>query len=272
MPSRPFTGFRSVPELRWHGFGGLSLVVHVLVLAAVAAFVRAKPVHVTFVELAAPETTAAVELPPFGGARRALRPPPGRGVPVAAAPAPRGAAERLGLLDSVRAQGPAAGPGNLIVPRFGDGRLWVKPRVGPPGRNVAVLNVPVDSAARVRIRQLVDSFNAARAAEPRGGLPSWTTEIVGAKFGLDSQYVYIAGIKVPAVLLSLLPLPQGNIEEAERAAILNAQRYEIQRDAARQAAREDQRRYAEELRRRKQAERDAERRRRERPPAERPIP
>ena len=44
-------------------------------------------------------------------------------------------------------------------------------------------------------------------------MPSWTTEIAGKKFGLDSKNIYIAGLKIPAAVLALLPIPAGNIDQ-----------------------------------------------------------
>ena len=40
-------------------------------------------------------------------------------------------------------------------------------------------------------------------------MPSWVTEVAGKKFGLDSKNIYVAGLKIPAVVLALLPDPGG---------------------------------------------------------------
>jgi hypothetical protein len=267
MTRRPFDGFRPIPRLPWEEQLALSVLIHIVALAVIV-LIKSGPPGPSFIVLDPPEQAEEVVLPPLTGTRMGTgrgggvrAPPPAAGVPQAPAPAVP--------VDSAASQADLEiGRFRLLTPRFGDGRLWVRPQVDLTSGNVTVMNIPVDSAVRVRIQQMVDSFNVARARQPRGGLPNWTTEIAGAKFGLDSQFVYIAGIKIPAVLLALLPLPQGNIEQAERAAMLNSQRQEIQFDMMRQSAREDQERYAEEMRRRRQEERDAERRRRERPPAE----
>jgi len=267
---RPFDGFRPIPRLPWEEQLALSVLIHI-VAVAVIVLVKSGPPGPSFIVLDPPERAEEVVMPPLSGTRSGTV-PAGVGRPARPVVAPTAAAPAAGPADSTAARADAeVGRFRFLTPQFGDGRLWVRPQVDLTSGSVTVLNIPVDSAVRVRIQQMVDSFNVERARQPRG-LPSWTTDIAGAKFGLDSQYVYIAGIKIPAVLLALLPLPQGNIEQAERAAILNAQRQEIQFDMMRQAAREDQERYAEEMRRRKQEERDAERRRRERPPAEQPRP
>jgi len=98
-----------------------------------------------------------------------------------------------------------------------------------------------------------------------GRRPSWT---VGGgeggipKFGIDSQFIHIAGIKIPTMALALLGnfLPQGNFDEGMRARQLQSMREDILRSADRAQTFQDFRRYVRELRERKQAERDADRR------------
>jgi hypothetical protein len=72
----------------------------------------------------------------------------------------------------------------------------------------------VDSAVNAFVQQYLDSI----AREPGADqvqLPDWTTEIVGTKFGLDSRNIYIAGLKIPAAVLALLPIPaSGNQQQA----------------------------------------------------------
>ena len=55
----------------------------------------------------------------------------------------------------------------------------------------------------------IASDPSARAQE----LPSWTKDIAGKKFGIDSKNIYIAGLKIPAAVLALLPIPAGNIDQ-----------------------------------------------------------
>src|SRR2546422_9450863 len=43
--------------------------------------------------------------------------------------------------------------------------------------------------------------------------------LAGKTIGIDSQYIHVAGIKIPTAVLALLPitLPQGNYDEQRRA-------------------------------------------------------
>ena len=86
--------------------------------------------------------------------------------------------------------------------------------------------------------------------------------MAGKTFGIDSQYIHIAGIKIPTAALALLPLnlPQGNFDEALRARHLDEMRQDILRAAARAQTYQDFRRYVRELRARKDAEREFQRR------------
>ena len=70
----------------------------------------------------------------------------------------------------------------------------------------------VDSAVTAIVQGYLDSI--ANDPAPRdAGLPSWTKEIAGKKFGIDSKNIYIAGLKIPAAVLALLPIPAGNIDQ-----------------------------------------------------------
>ncbi len=124
-----------------------------------------------------------------------------------------------------------------------------------------------NEAATGRLRAMVDSLNLIYDQVQRERQrPSWTVGGEGGipKFGIDSQYIHIAGIKIPTMALALLGnlLPQGNFDEGMRARQLQAMREDILRAADRAQTFQDFRRYVRELRERKQAERDAERRRR----------
>ena len=121
-----------------------------------------------------------------------------------------------------------------------------------------------------RLRAMVDSLNVLLDEEQRERQrPTWTTDVAGTKFGIDSQYIHVAGIKIPTValaLLNLLPkwdqMTMGNFDETMRARQLQYMREDIMQAAARAQSFQQFRRYVRELRERKQAERDAEERRR----------
>lgn len=65
----------------------------------------------------------------------------------------------------------------------------------------------IDSAVTAIVQGYLDSV----ASEPGADLerlPAWTTEIAGMDFGIDQSWIYFAGLKIPAALLALLPLPR----------------------------------------------------------------
>ena len=71
----------------------------------------------------------------------------------------------------------------------------------------------VDSAVTIIMQAFLDSLDAERGAA-QARLPDWTTNLAGKKFGVDSRYIYIAGLKIPAAVLALLPLPQGGVDQS----------------------------------------------------------
>jgi hypothetical protein len=160
---------------------------------------------------------------------------------------------------------------SALAPRVGDGRLWMSPRPALPGTVADALygdTTARNEAAVARLRVMVDSLNQVLDQVQRDRQrPSWT---VGGgeggipKFGIDSQYIHVAGIKIPTMALALLGnlLPQGNFDEGMRARHLQDMREDLLRAADRAQSFQDFKRYVHELRERKQAERDAERRRR----------
>ncbi|HYT83247.1 MAG TPA: hypothetical protein VEK86_07345 [Gemmatimonadales bacterium] len=162
-------------------------------------------------------------------------------------------------------------PGATLVPapQIGDGRLWVSPRPALPGPVAEAIygdTVARDSAAIGRLRSMVDSLNIVLDQVQRDRQrPSWTVGGEGGtpKFGIDSQYIHVAGVKIPTAALALLGnlLPQGNYDEGLRARQLSDMRADLLRAADRAQTFRDFRRYVRELRERNQAERDAERRR-----------
>ena len=79
---------------------------------------------------------------------------------------------------------------------------------------------------------------------------------------IDSQYIHVAGIKIPTAVLALLPitLPQGNYDEQLRARQLEDMRRDLMQAARRTETLRLFKQYVRDLRARKQAERDAERR------------
>lgn len=221
-----------------------------------------------FITLAplAPEETP--ELPPYGGTRPGRGPAGGLGRPAPAvqAPVPGPTPIPVGVPDSaLAANPPSVGPRLVLPPQPGDGRLWVSPRPALPTEVAEALygeREARDSVAVRRLRVMVDSLNELLDAEQRERQrPTWTAEVEGVKFGIDSQYIHVAGIKIPTAALALLPisLPQGNYDEALRARHLQDMRDDLLRSARRAGTLQQFKQYVRELRARKQAERDAER-------------
>ena len=103
-----------------------------------------------------------------------------------------------------------------IGPELADGRLWVRPLPLPPrelAQRLSKTHVQlVDSAVTAIVQAYLDSIASDPSARAQA-LPSWTKEIAGKKFGLDSKNIYIAGLKIPAAVLALLPIPQGNVDQ-----------------------------------------------------------
>jgi hypothetical protein len=150
----------------------------------------------------------------------------------------------------------------------GDGRLWVRPLPLPP-RALADRLEPtslekIDSVVTVIVQRYLDSI----ASEPGADqvpLPDWTTEVEGLKFGLDSRNIYIAGLRIPSVVLALLPIPAtGNQSRAlDKSGAWIAE--DLRRAASRAVDLDDFRQAIRELRERKQWEKDIERAQREQP-------
>ena len=210
------------------------------------------------------------ELPPFGGTRRGLgpsgglgRPLPGAAIPDTTPPVPA----PIGKPDTTLAASPAAvGPHIVSPPQVGDGRLWVMPRPALPSDVADALYEPQenrDTTVVRRLRAMVDSLNVLVDQDQRARQrPVWTTDVAGKVFGIDSQFIHVAGIKIPTAALALLPitLPQGNYGEQMRARQLDEMREDLMQAARRTETLRLFKQYVRDLRARKQAERDAERR------------
>ena len=174
-----------------------------------------------------PPTLVVIDLPPAGEAPapvpRVPRAGPARpgqaatGAPVARAPREDFPSPVVPAEAADSSAAPAAAGLARIGPGLAEGRLWVRPLPLPPKELAQRLERThvqlVDRAVTAIIQGFLDSIAmdpASRAAK----LPDWTTTIAGTKFGLDSRHIYIAGLKIPAALLALLPLPGANESRA----------------------------------------------------------
>ncbi|MGI9042327.1 MAG: hypothetical protein ACR2HK_14705 [Gemmatimonadales bacterium] len=156
-----------------------------------------------------------------------------------------------------------------IGPGLAEGRLWVRPLPLPPKELAARLKKNhaqlVDSAVTAIVQGYLDSLASDPAARTVG-LPSWTAEVAGKKFGLDSKNIYIAGLKIPAAVLALLPIPAGNIDQNRAYNHLMGLRADLQQAARRADNLEEFKVRIREMRLRKEREREFEAAQRTAPP------
>ena len=162
-----------------------------------------------------------------------------------------------------------------IGPGLADGRLWVRPLPLPPKELAERLTQQkhaelVDSAVNAIVQGYLDSI-AADPTTRKAGLPSWTTNVAGKKFGLDSSNVYIAGLKIPAAVLALLPIPaNGNIDQNRAYNHLMSMRADLQYAAQRSQNLQEFKDMIRDMRLRKEREEEFKRNQRTAPPPEEP--
>ncbi len=162
----------------------------------------------------------------------------------------------------------------IAGPGLADGHLWVRPLPLPPRdlakrltKNHAQL---VDSAVTAIVQGYLDSI-ANEPAARNAGLPSWTTQIAGKKFGIDGKNIYIAGLKIPAAVLALLPISGGNIDQNRAYNHLMDLRADLQYAAQRSANLAEFKEMIRDMRLRKEREREFEANQRTAPPPETPA-
>jgi hypothetical protein len=161
-----------------------------------------------------------------------------------------------------------------IGPGLAQGKLWVRPLPLPPrdlaqrlSRTRAEL---VDSAVTSIVQAYLDSI-ANDPASRNQGLPSWTTQVAGKKFGLDGKNIYIAGLKIPAAVLALIPIPAGNIDQNRAYNHLMDLRTDLMYAAQRAQNMEEFKTMIREMRERKEREREFQKNQRTAPPPEKPL-
>src|SRR6185436_10781965 len=94
-------------------------------------------------------------------------------------------------------------------PGFGNGQLWVRTLPLPPQKPAQQLRRRDAQLADSVVRATIQAFLHSIAREPgadRAESPEWSTEIAGKK------YVIVAGHKIPAAVLALIPLHGGTNE------------------------------------------------------------
>jgi hypothetical protein len=161
-----------------------------------------------------------------------------------------------------------------IGPGLAEGRLWVRPLPLPPKELAQRLSQKrhaelADSAVNAIVQSYLDSI-AADPGAGKVGLPSWTTNVAGKKFGLDSSNIYIAGLKIPAAVLALLPIPAGNIDQNRAYNHLMSMRADLQQAAQRSQNLQEFKDMIRDMRLRKEKEEEFKRNQRTAPPPEEP--
>jgi len=273
---------------RWSRWAiGVSIAVHaLLLLVKVGAYLPPLRLPPSLIVLLPPgaEGQRAFNVPyqePGGAAQRGraagITPRPEQEVaptpepevtadPVVTAPVP---VERQPA-DTVPAAPPVtAGPGTRrIGPAMGEGKLWIRPLPAPPrelAQALARSHVElVDSAVSEIVQAFVDSILNSPAAEGAAP-PSWTTQIGGKTFGIDSKYIYLGPLRIPSAVLALLPIKGGASVEFSQANRLALIREDLVRASARARTLEDFKRAVRELRAERERLKELERNQRIRP-------
>ena len=246
-----------------------AIVIHgaAIVVLVVMPFAHRTPRQVvTFIPLAR-------EMPAYAGSERRLAPQGGYGArrpappaPAVAPPPPVTTAPAATAAVAETASAPAREGFGLPVPRLGGSVLWLPPRPALPADVADIVyndTLVHDRPVVARLKAMVDSLNdILNEEQAQGRKPTWTTQIAGKTFGIDSQYIHVAGIEIPTAALALLPirLPEGNYDEYRRSRQLELMRQDLLYSAMRTQTLADFRKYVHELRQRKQEEHDFEER------------
>lgn len=164
---------------------------------------------------------------------------------------------------------PAPGVGGLR-PNLGGGQLWVRPLPVPPRELARRITKSPAELADSAVTAIVQAYLDSIAAEPgasQAELPSWTTELGGKKYGTDGRNIYIAGLKIPAAVLALIPLPiAGNPTQDAAYRQVQQMRNDMLYAARRSENLDDFKRAIKEIRERRRREYELEKARREAPP------
>ncbi len=137
------------------------------------------------------------------------------------------------------AQDSAATP-RRVAPRYGAGQVWIEPLPMTPREIAALLSGKseqelVDSAVASLTQKYLDAM-AAEVVDHPPALPAWTTSIGGQEVGIDSRWIHLGPLKIPTMLLALLPI---NVQPNPTEAALNAKLGRMREDlltAGRRAA------------------------------------
>lgn len=266
----------------------LSVVVHLFLLSVRAAdwfWAEGRPPEVQYLQLTPDLPQVDMQylrpLPPRREQRRAREQEqePVRVVPDIPAPRPpevvAAAQPGLPLARADTGGAPIEAPSALtprgiprLRPMIGDGKLWVPPLPFAPKELAQRLSRShyelVDSAVTDIVQHYIDSLLTTPTPYDMKP-PSWTTKIAGKTFGIDQNYIYLGGLKIPSAILALLPLPAMSNVDLRTSQRLNDIRADLQYAAARAQNMEDFKRAIRELRERRERELEFERNRKKAP-------
>lgn len=148
-----------------------------------------------------------------------------------------------------------------LTPAYGTGRLWVRPLPLSAREMAAAVTGKTqeqlaDSVVAVIVQRYLDEL-AKERADPANQPPSWVANLGGQKIGVDPKWVYLGPIRLPTILLGLLPInAQGNPTQAEMNKRFAAMREDLFYAARRAATLEEFKRNVAILREQKQYEYD----------------
>ena len=174
---------------------------------------------------------------------------------------------------------PSAGDGSsggvpLIGPSLADAKLWARPLPLPPAELAKRLRHTDKELAESLVTATVQAYLDSMAREPgaeEAQLPSWTTKIAGKEFGIDGRNITIAGLKIPAAVLALLPIHVGvNYEQYKANQRLMEMRTDLMQAAQRADNLEEFKQRIKEIRERKEQEEQFQKNQRTPPPASPP--
>ena len=177
-------------------------------------------------------------------------------------------------------EAPPTGVGEAVgIPRlrpaYGEGILWVKPLPLAPRELAQRLTRShfelVDSAVSAVVQAYLDSVVAAPTPYDNTP-PSWTREIGGRTYGIDSRFIYLGALKIPSAILALLPIPTMSSVDIQYARRMTQVREDIEYAARRAQTMDDFKAAIREIRERRDREREIERNQRREPTDSTRIP
>jgi hypothetical protein len=114
--------------------------------------------------------------------------------------------------------GAPAGAATGIEPSMPDSRIELRPNALRLPLSTAEKNDSAVKAIFMAYREAEVEAEAHRGRNPR----DWTVEHDGQKYGLDSQYIYLGKFKLPSAILAALPFNYGGVDGSRIIANRNA--------------------------------------------------